>query len=256
MTAQETATLIWEGLRQGRTLRSDLPAISSPEDGYRTQLAVLALALAAGEKQAGWKVGLTAEATQNFLGHHERIFGYLLESGEMQGGGVLRFDHLVAPLFEPELCVVVGEPLQGPGVTVEQARVAIRSVAPAIEVVEVGERRAAELPLILAENSAQKHFIAGTFTSPLSPHVELQATTVEIFINGEMVERAGGHEVMEGAEGSVAWLANKLSEFGLALAPGDRVMTGSFTKPYAINPGDRIETRFDPFGTVSFEVGV
>jgi 2-keto-4-pentenoate hydratase len=48
----------------------------------------------------------------------------------------------------------------------------------------------------------------------------------------------------------VAWLANKLAEFGRRIEAGHRIMSGSFTKQYPIRRGDRIETRFTPFGAV------
>ena len=54
--------------------------------------------------------------------------------------------------------------------------------------------------------------------------------------------------------GSVAWLANKLFEFGHDLKPGDQIMTGSFTRIIPLKLGHRIEARFDPFGSVRFEV--
>ena len=69
-------------------------------------------------------------------------------------------------------------------------------------------------------------------------------------INGESVDQANGAEVMGNPANSVVWLANKLGEFGLVLEAGMRVMSGSFTKQYAIGQGDHIESRFDPFGVV------
>lgn len=246
--------IIWEEKRQGRYFPEALKGMSSPKEGYKTQLEVLALDVAVGEEQAGWKVGLTAKATQEQTGIHERAFGYLLKSGELHSGDVLSFNDLVDPFFENELCVILGAKLQGPHVTIDQARSAIRGVAPAFELVERRGDPLAEYPLALADNSQQKYFITGPITSPLGPEVDLKETNVEIYNDGEMMERAGGHEVMDGAEGSVAWLANKLFEFGRVLEPGDKIMTGSFTKAYPIKPGNRIEARFHPFGSVTFEV--
>ena len=80
--------------------------------------------------------------------------------------------------------------------------------------------------------------------------IDLSRTTVEVLINGEPVDRADGSAVMGDPANSVAWLANKLAEFGLELEAGMRVMSGSFTKQYAIGQGDHIESRFEPFGTV------
>ena len=50
---------------------------------------------------------------------------------------------------------------------------------------------------------------------------------------------------------SVAWLANKLSQFGRSLETGMRIMSGSFVRMFPLQPGDRIEARFDPVGIVT-----
>jgi len=52
---------------------------------------------------------------------------------------------------------------------------------------------------------------------------------------------------------SIAWLANKLAEFGLALEAGMKVMSGSFTRQYLLNAGDRIDATFTPVGSVRAE---
>ena len=60
-------------------------------------------------------------------------------------------------------------------------------------------------------------------------------------------------EVLGTPAASIAWLANKLAEFGLALESGMKVMSGSFTRQYLLNPGDRIDATFTPVGTVRAE---
>ena len=50
---------------------------------------------------------------------------------------------------------------------------------------------------------------------------------------------------------SVAWLAERLSQFGRRIEPGMRVMSGSFTRQYFVDePGTHIEARFSPYGSV------
>jgi 2-keto-4-pentenoate hydratase len=62
-------------------------------------------------------------------------------------------------------------------------------------------------------------------------------------------------EVMGNPVQSLIWLAAKLDEFGLALDAGMKVMTGSFTKQYAVARGDVVCSTFTPYGPVqaSFE---
>ena len=83
--------------------------------------------------------------------------------------------------------------------------------------------------------------------------MRLFEASVEVFLNGLTQEIASGAEVMGDPVASVTWLANQLAEFGVALEAGMRVMSGSFTKQYRIKCGDRIESRFTPFGAVSVQ---
>ncbi|MCH9045544.1 MAG: fumarylacetoacetate hydrolase family protein [SAR324 cluster bacterium] len=253
MNLQAAIDSIWECKQQGIYYPREWRGKFGVDDGYRVQLGILAKQIKSGERHAGWKVGLTGKAIQAQVNFHEQVFGYLLESGELKSGAVIAFDDLVAPSFETELCVTIGQPLKGPNATAKTARAAICGVAPSIELVEKRGDFAGDPPLSMADNVQQKYFITGPLTSPLAPDVELRETAVEIFIDGECLQRAAGHEVMGGPEASVAWLANKLSEFGRKLEPGMRVMTGSLTKQFTIAPGDLIEARFDPYGSVTAE---
>ncbi|MFI5399851.1 MAG: 2-keto-4-pentenoate hydratase [SAR324 cluster bacterium] len=220
------------------------------DEGYGVQLGLLDRYTAGGERHVGWKVGLTARAIREQVGMFEPVLGFLLASGHWATGREIPFDSLLAPSIENELCLTVGRTLQGPGVTEAQARAALSAAAPAFEVVERRGDFVADLPLALADNCQQKGFVTGT-AQLLAPGVRLAATTVEVRVNGAPVERATGAEVMGDPAASVAWLANKLAQFGRSLETGMLVMSGSFTRQVAPSRGDRIEARFSPFGTVA-----
>jgi len=159
----------------------------------------------------------------------------------------------VAPSFETELCVTLGRKLKGPGVTPREAREALVSVAPALELVEKRGDFAADPPLSMADNVQQKFFITGPEVKLTDSESDLRAATVEIFINGEMMDQANGDAVMDGPAASVAWLANALSRFDFQLEEGCRVLTGSFTKQFPVAQGDLAEAHFTPYGTVTAE---
>jgi 2-keto-4-pentenoate hydratase len=253
MDIQEAVEAIWECRQQGIYLPAEWKGKIDHEAAYHVQLGILAKQVKGGERHVGWKVGLTAKAIQDQVGYHERVFGYLLESGGLSSGAVIEYDDLVAPSFETELCITVGETLKGPGITARDAWEAVTAVAPSLEVVEKRGDFASDISLSMADNVQQKFFVTGAETTSLPPDADLRGTEVEIFINGESVDRATGQLVMGGPAASVAWLANKLSEFGTRLEAGARVMTGSFTRQFPIAQGDLIEARFDPFGTVTAE---
>ncbi len=96
----------------------------------------------------------------------------------------------------------------------------------------------------------QRYFVTGEVV-PLEPGVRLSETAVQVFINGELVDEARGSAVLGDPAASVAWLANRLADFGHKLEAGAQVMTGSFTRQHPIAQGDLIEAHFAPFGDVS-----
>ena len=221
---------------------------------YRVQLGLLDRHRERGERHAGWKVGLTAPVIQAQFGVTEPVFGFLLESGHRESGAVFRFDELIQPGFENELCLTVGIPLAGPGVTPERARAAITRVEPAFEIIETRGDFRGDLPLALTDNAQQKAFVTGPGTA-LPAGWTPARTTVEVLVNGRVVEQTAGGHAAGDPVAAVAWLANRLAAFGRRVEPGARIMAGSFTRQYPISRGDRLETRFVPFGAVraSFE---
>jgi len=249
-TPDAIAAALWDAMKEGRHMPREWMGKLSLDQAYRVQLALLARYEATGERQAGWKVGLTAAAMRAQWNIHEPCFGFLLESGNKPSGHAFRFDSLIAPGFENELCLRIGTRLAGPGVTRDQAAEAISHVAPALEIVEKRGPFSEDIALAMADNAQQIAFVTGAET-PLAGH-DLGAATVDVSVNGTSLDHATGAEVMgEGPILSVQWLANKLAEFGRALEPGQRIMAGSFTKQYPIAAGDLVESRFTPFGPVS-----
>ncbi len=245
---------IWEEQQNGIHCPADLRGQLDVESGYHVQLALLDRAIKAGQAQAGWKVGLTAEAIQKQVGHFERVFGYLLEANHLASGAALVADELIRPTIEPELCLTLGTALKGPGVTIEEARAAIVAAAPAMEVVERRGDFVADIPLSLADNIQQRHFVTGLSRQPLPPDLALGEVSLQVLVNGEVVDQAQGNAVLDTPAGSVAWLANRLADFGRRLEAGTQIMSGSFTKQIAITKGDVLEARFDPVGSVTVEV--
>ena len=209
--------------------------------------------VAAGDAQVGWKVGLTAHAVREQLGVTEPIFGALFASGRWPNDGTWRIGDYRKPGWENEIAVTMGKRLQGPGVGDQDAIDAIASVAPALEIFEVRHPESlVGLNAIAADNWQQRAFVLGPET-PIGDAVHALAnTTLEVFIDGALQETADSRAVMEtGPVASVAWLANRLADFGRALEPGEVVMTGSFTRQYMVDRPLAIEARFDPFGSAT-----
>lgn len=249
MDIEYAADAIWAGIQRKQHLPADWRGKLSLAQAYAVQLAILRRTLALGDVQAGWKVGLTSPAMRAQQGVTEPCFGFLLRSGHLRSGARLALDDLIAPGIESELCLTIGERLQGPRVTFDQARRAIAFVEPALEVAEVRGDFSADIPLSMADNAQQKAFVTGVAT-PHDSRAPLARAEVIVTFNNQQRAHATGEEVMGSPVHSVVWLANKLGEYGLALEPGMRVMSGSFTRQFAVARSDTVVSAFRPFGEV------
>jgi 2-keto-4-pentenoate hydratase len=198
----------------------------------------------------GWKVGLTAAAIREQFRVHEPVFGYLLEEGRLDSGVELDLSDWQGTGFENELCLRLGRPLRGPHVDVAAARAAVSGCHPALELVENRGDFSAQLAVAVADNVQQRAFVIGPQV-PLDATANLAAVRCAVDINGTEVAQATGDAVMGDPYASLAWLANKLAEYGRGLEPGQYVMSGSFTRQFPLKPGDEAQTRFSGIGTVA-----
>src|SRR3954463_1950391 len=103
------------------------------DEAYRIQLALIDRRIAAGERQIGWKVGLTAKPIQQQFGFHEPVFACVLET--RGSGHVFGATELINPGFETELCIRLGRDLEGT-VSPDQVGAAVDVIYPAFEIIE------------------------------------------------------------------------------------------------------------------------
>jgi 2-keto-4-pentenoate hydratase len=215
------------------------------DEAYRIQLGIIARRIATGERQIGWKVGLTAKPIQQQFGFHEPVFGCILDS--RPSGHVFRRDELISPGFEPELCLRVGRTLSG-NVDMATARLAIDAVHPALEIIETRGDLSAQIAVAMADNAQQKTVTLGDAVTPGDLALDAVAATVRI--NDDTVATGRGDAVLGNPLNSVIWLAGKLREFGREIRAGDIIMSGSFTRQFPIAPGDRVHVEFAGVGEV------
>jgi 2-keto-4-pentenoate hydratase len=220
------------------------------DDAYYVQLGMMERHVALGARHVGWKVGLTAEPIQRQFRLDEPVFGYLLDEAPHPDGASFRFDELISPGVENEICMTMGSDLSGPIVTEDDALAAVALVQPSLEITEARGDFTRHLPLALADNAQQKAIVQGRPT-PLGPgELDLRKVRVAVSINGEQVAEGVGESVMGHPIRSVVWLANKLAAYGRRLEAGQLIMSGSLTRQLPVSRGDTLIARFEPLGSV------
>jgi 2-keto-4-pentenoate hydratase len=244
-TNDDLIEAFWQARQQGVHFPPAYFGKLTVDQSYRVQLGLIERRCAAGERQIGWKVGLTAPAIQQQFGFHEPVFGCVLDS--KPSGHVFAPAELIAPGFENELCMRLRVDLSGT-IDLNEARAAIDVVYPSLEIIETRGPFTEQIALALADNAQQKTVVLG---SPTALPADLTAIEARVSINGQLATTGTGDAVLGNPLNSIVWLAAKLGAYGRGLKAGEIVMTGSFTRQFPIAPGDRIETVFSGLGTVA-----
>ena len=239
----------WQARTSGEYFPAAYEDRLSLDDAYRIQLALIDRRVAAGERQIGWKVGLTSKAIQEQFGFHEPVFGCILQS--FPSGHELP-PKLIKPGFETELCMRFAHPLQG-AVTPQQVMDALEGIHPSFEIIETRGDLTRHIALALADNAQQHSVILGPLMRP-DASMRLDQVVARVMLNGKEIVVGTGEAVLGNPLNSVVWLARKLTEFGRSIRPGDIVMTGSFVRQFPLAPGDHAETDFSGIGRVEVHV--
>jgi 2-keto-4-pentenoate hydratase len=219
------------------------------DQGYRVQLGILARRAAAGERRIGWKVALTSKPTQEQFNFQQPAFGQVLQ--QFPSGHQLPAD-MIRPGCEPEICVRLARPIAA-GADAQAARAAIEVCYPALEIIELRCDLRRDMALSLADNIAQKAVVLGAPVR-MSDLPDLGGIETRVLVNGTEAATGLGSAVLGHPLNAVVWLAAKLPEYGLALAAGDLIMTGSFTRMLPLAAGDQVQASFTGLGEVTTSV--
>ena len=132
-----TELLACEDERRDRTKFTDEWPELDVATGYEIQDLTLQRRLDRGEKVVGIKLGLTSRAKQQRMGVDTPFVAWLTDAMVLPAGDPVPQDQLIHPRIEPELVFVMGERLEGPGVTAAQAMAAVDHVLGGAEVIDL-----------------------------------------------------------------------------------------------------------------------
>ena len=203
----------------------------------------------------GKKIGLTSLAVQKQLNVDQPDFGYLTSDMAVAHGGVLAPGTLIQGKVEGEAAFILKGRLAGPGVTREQVVKATDCVQACIEVIDSRVKDwKIKIQDTIADNASSAFFVLGPDRRRLAD-VDLKAAAMTLKINGEMKSTGQGAACLGDPLLAVAWLANKLGEFGETLEPGEVILSGAYGPVVAFNAGDRCEVEISGLGDVSCSYG-
>lgn len=221
------------------------------KDSYMIQEEIIARRVAEGATVRGYKIGLTSKPMQELAGTTEPDYSALLDYMFIPEGSTVAASDYFDPMIEVEIAFVMKSELRGPNVNAADVIRATDFVLPAIEVVDFRVTREGSTALdSIADLAAVGAVILGGNPKRLDV-VDIRWVNGSLIKNGEIVQSGFASAVIGNPVNSVAWLANKLNEFGVSFKPGHIIMSGSFIRAVPFKAGDSIIARFDNgFGNI------
>jgi 2-keto-4-pentenoate hydratase len=203
----------------------------------------------------GWKVGCTSQEAQQMLATDGpfvgRVFGPFLHHSPTS----LPVTDLITPRMEGEFAFVMGATLvaRSQPYLRDEVEAAVAALHPAIEIVDTrfADFTGVGVLSLIADCGANGGLVLGDAVDDWRD-IDLAATEVVMRIDGEVVGRGTGADVLGHPMESLTWLVNELSRQGTDLRSGAVVTTGTCTSAVVLAPGSTATTDHGPLGSVSF----
>jgi len=231
VNATEVAEALMLEHRSGVKFRGFAPAcgIANPAQAYAVQREYVRLQMEARHVgPAGYKVGLTSKRMQAMCGIDSPVAGVVLQDRMHASGASLTASAYGRVGLEFEIAVRLARDLRPDGRDIGLAEVAdaVAAVSPAIEIVDDrhADYGALEALSLIADNSWNAGIVLGDFARAWPDLATIEGV---VSLDGEIIDRGFGRDVLGHPFRSVAWLATHLAETGAGLCAGDVVMTGN-----------------------------
>jgi 2-keto-4-pentenoate hydratase len=232
-------------------LTSMYPDITT-DDAYKIQLSNIKYKVRDGQQIVGKKIGITSLAIQAMMGIDQPDFGYLLGNMEVKDG-TIPMARVMQPRIEGEIAFVLKKDLVGPKVTTLDVMLATDYVVAAFEIVDSRVKDfKVKFADTVADNASSGFYLLGTKRVKVED-VDLTQVGMTLYKNGEMINSGVGSAALGNPAYCVAWLANKLSEYGEYLKEGDVILSGALSAAIEASVNDQFLVRFSKLGEVKVQ---
>lgn len=203
-------------------------------EATRRQLAHWRATLDSGAHRVGWKIGFNAPAIQKDLGLEHSVVGHLTTATLVGASHAHSLAGAKSPLAEPELAIHVG-----PGHS-------IAGLSPALEVIDMDAIPAGpeEVPATIEHNIFHRAVAIG-------PGREGEPGEATFSVDGAVADTADAAAV--DLPGTVTLVAEILEAAGERLEAGDRIISGTLTRPQPVKPGGSVALELGSLGSIDID---
>lgn len=227
------------------------------DDAYAIQSSWVKRKIADGRKVIGYKIGLTSRAMQRVMKIDTPDYGVLLDDMLFDDGADLEAAAFLDPQIEVELAFVLKDRLFGENVTPEQVMDATDYVIPAFELIAARSFRVHPQTKYtrtvfdtIADNAANAGIIMGG--RKVKPgEMDLRWAGAIVKLNGVIEQTGLAAAVLDHPANGICWIAKRFAPHGIALQPGQVLLSGSFTAPIKVKAGDVVTAEYGALGDIS-----
>jgi 2-keto-4-pentenoate hydratase len=204
-----------------------------------------------GRRHIGYKLGFTSAAMRAQMNISQPNFGLLTEDMLVpENTGRIDSENLVHPLIEPEVALLVGRDLRGPGHTRASVYAAIDAAMASLEIVDT-RYQSYKFAAVdnIADNSSSARIVLGPPKSFKSID-DLRLCGALLWSRGELIDQGIGANALGDPLLAIAWLANFLALRDSLIPAGSVVLTGGLTRAYPADKNQNFVAEFAQLGVV------
>jgi 2-keto-4-pentenoate hydratase len=228
----------------------DILGIADLDAAYAVQALNTRLALDAGRKLSGRKIGLTSLAVQKQLGVDQPDYGMLFADMARCEGLDIALTDLMQPKIEAEIAFVLQRDLDSEHLTVADVLSAIAYALPALEI--VGSRIAnwdIRITDTIADNASSGLYVLGSRPVKLNDFDPLLCGMV-MERGGDPVSVGVGVACLGSPINATLWLAQVMARVGQPLRAGDTILSGALGPMVPVQAGDVFDAKINGLGSV------
>ena len=230
------------------------------DEAYRVQAAWLDIRQDRGERVIGHKIGLTSRAMQQAMSIDTPDSGFLTDAMVFSPGEPITAADFCDLRLEVELAFVLSEDLSGADLGIDDVLDATDHVTAAVELIasrtprtDPATGRTRTVVDTIADNAADAGIVTGGH--PVGPrHADLRWVGAVAYRNGVVEETGLAAGVLGHPANGIVWLARRYAGQDRSLEAEQVILSGSFTRPMAVVPGDEFRFDFGPLGAFTVPI--